>query len=57
MNDFFQEIFKDVATAERFRERYPILAAKYQTVAEDLKLAITRSQEFVEEVRKTVSGE
>ena len=70
MTDFFQSIFADVETAERFREAFPDLAAKYDTVAADaqvtiaklqdtltaLSLTIKRSQELVDEVKRTASG-
>jgi hypothetical protein len=70
MTDFFQEIFADVQTAERFRQAFPDLAAKYDTVAADalvaiakfkdaadaVSLTIKRSQELVDEIRQVAGS-
>ena len=70
MSDFFQEIFADVQTAERFRQAFPDLAAKYDTVAADalvaiaklkdaadgVSLTIKRSQELVDEIRQVAGS-
>ena len=70
MTDLFREIFADVETAERFRQAFPQLAAKYNTVAadalaaiaklkdaaDDVSLTIRRSQELVDEIRQVMGS-
>ena len=56
MSDLFQDIFADVETANRFREAFPDLAAKYDTVAADARNAIAKTIVSVDETITTLAS-